>query len=591
MHSGSQPEPGTLRWTSKVVLGLLTLHVGVSLPRGTSRFQSREGSLESISKDNCGCAAQSGSGEQQVEVVLQHNSEPILEQTTVPSKDLAPQAIVEGRLNSSKLLFSLAAIDSLSWIVGKAMQFESLQMAQKLNISYVKIALLLTTVEVAVEFLASSTSPQIYRWLQHSTTFTSRNLTVAALKGYGISCFIAIIVYPIMAILLYAVFEPSVYLLGALVAVQSFQYSYWNQIGDSLREMAQPHWLRTVQGLDLVFPGQDWSHGVLRRPASADSLAVYLQLSFLIISAVFGALYTVVKDMDIVRWTLVIVIAALNSLIFLLLYHDLDLLKQNIVDVIADDGKPLVLWVWKMAAYEQALIVLIIVVLAVPQQAYNALLAVLILDLDGFLGTAIVGVAALIVFVFLCVRIYRCSGSMDAPVFSNQTSNFQKGGRQFNFWLLAIGGILITLTGGTIGLYLIAGTVGIIISMLAFIMVRPFVVQFHTLVDGFLFLYDGVQASNVRLWVNIGTVIINAPLLALNWWAISGGLNSLGAGLIKSGEDTETPPEEQMQAAVVLFLSIAIIGVTLCYFTFLDPLCKEASLRRAVHLIYAQQTR
>ncbi|GBG32428.1 Hypothetical Protein FCC1311_086532 [Hondaea fermentalgiana] len=529
-----------------------------------------------------------------------------------------PPFTAHERLHSARLVFSLSAIDSLSWIVGKAMQFESLQLAKSLDVSYVKIALLLTTVEVAVEFVASALAPYFYRAVQKSTTFTSRNLTAAALKAYGLSCFVATIVYPIMGILIYVVFEPSIGMLATLIVVQSFQYSLLNQVGDALREMAQPHWLHTVQGLDLVIPGRNWARGVLRRPATADSLAVYLQMSFLVISFIFGAVYTVAEDIAIVRWILVLIVAYFNLFVFLSLYRDLPMLQKYIVDKMTDDGKPLVIWLWEMASPERALVLLMLVVTAVPEQAFNALLAVLVLDLEGFLSTVVVGIAALAVFGFLIVRVRRLhkhprrvpsfddgAASLDEATFDDgpglskhvdthasivrqQTASVAKNPESclrdvFSHWLLAVGGILASLSGGAIGLYLISGTLGIIISMAAFVLVRPFIVQFQTLADRFLFLYDGVRASNIRFWINVATVVVNGPLLALNWWAVSGGLNFVGVDVVEVDEEGETSPEEQRQAAVTLFLSIVIIGVTMVYFVCIDPIMPK-SLRKTVRM-------
>jgi len=549
------------------VLRFLTFHVGVEVPSANADvlFES--------------------SGEYVAEVASREgvlDSLEILDDEEVPVDPEVPlvQTTPEERLHAARFLFSLSAIDALSWVVGKAMQFEALQLAEDIDISYVRIALLLTTVEVAVEFLASSLSPVFYKLLQNAEVFTAKNLSEAALKAYGVSCVTAIIVYPILGSLIYFVFGKSVATLAALIIIHAFQYPFLNQVGDSLREMSQVHWLHTAQGLDLVVPGASWG---LRRRASADALAVYLQMSFLLISFIYGAFYTLVRDYDAGRWISVMLVALLNVFLSGVVYKNLSALTSKVVDSIHDqDSDSMVIWPWKLKGFERALITLLIVVIAVPEQAYNSLLAVLILDLEGFLATAAAAIAFGVVFVFLLFRVKALPIVPKTHITDEEVQDTNK--RSYANWMLSVGGVLLTLAGGAVGLYLIDGTVGIVISLISFVAVRPFLVQFRTLTDGFLFLYNGQRASNIRLWINVATVLVNGPLLGLNWWAVGGGLDALRLDVVSEDENGETSPEEQKQAAVTLILSIFIIGLTLAYFVFIDPfLCSAASsLSKAV---------
>ena len=575
---GGADVPQYVAW----ILAFLTIHVGVEAREG-GRDGVQEGSLGGAEKEGFRtvnpmsaemfAATEDGEGR---DTVGEHN---IL--ADIKQADLSVAAPLDSpRLVSCRLLLSLSALDSLSWCVGRAMQFESLYIAERIGLSYVSISVILTTVEVMVEFLASACSPLIYQKLQGSSTFTSRNLAEATLKAYWFSCLIAVVIYPAFGVLMWIVFEPSLTFLVALVCIQSFQYAFLNQVGDALREMAQPQWLLTFHGYDMVFPGRAWG---FRRPATPDCLALYLQLSFLLIAVFFGAIYTVAEDNDVIRWCATLFIAAINLGIITALLKHKDKLSSHVVDNVTEDDAPLVIWPSKMKRYEIALISLIVLMFAVPEQAENAIVAVLLLELDGFFQTGLLVIGGMVVFLFLVYRIKR--EPVVAPVHADDPEAASV--KNYWVWIAVLVGILATLIGSAIGLYAVLGTVGLLVAIAGFVVLRPLQVQLVAMIDSFLFIYQAQRASNIRFWVNVLGVLVSGPILALNWFAIEGGLDGLGIRVVvfaNSSDFDETNPEEQRQAAVVLFLSIFLIGISTIYYALIDPfLCSNsASLKYVI---------
>lgn len=92
------------------------------------------------------------------------------------------------------------------------------------------------------------------------------------------------------------------------------------------------------------------------------------------------------------------------------------------------------------------------------------------------------------VFVFLLVPIKREPRIAPAEADNPKTASVK------NYWTWIAVIVGIPVAGGTIGLCVIIGTVGLLLSILSFVILRPLQVQLVAMIDSFLFLYQAQRA-------------------------------------------------------------------------------------------------
>ena len=265
------------------------------------------------------------------------------------------------------------------------------------TVNYVQLALVMQAIEVLIEFLASATMPLIFRAVQCTKHMTSKQLAQFALKAYTVSNFLALIIYPPIMIVTYWIGDASLKTrISSIIMIacgHAVQYAFINQVGDASVEMARPHWLRTVDGASLVFPGfpllcccdraavkcRRAAHESRRREAlgedfdemaevmgmerdapegagcccaqSSDvetiharyslnlvaaatpaTLSVYVTMLRFLLFALLGTFYTVAKRNVVLRFGFIMVLALVNSGISLLLWLNMETMVKGIID-------------------------------------------------------------------------------------------------------------------------------------------------------------------------------------------------------------------------------------------------------------------
>ncbi|KAJ8602955.1 hypothetical protein CTAYLR_001548 [Chrysophaeum taylorii] len=378
----------------------------------------------------------------------------------------------------------------LGWAVGRLMIFEALVLADRFGgtTALLLASLSLTTAEVAVEFAASALAPRVFGAIKREPPRT-RSLSRFALEVYAVSAGVGLVAYPLVGLLVYGRPRAGFF---ALAVVQVVQYGFLNQIGDQAVELAQPHWLATFRGLDLTLFGK------LRRPADDRSLAVYLSLLRVSLAISFAAVYVVLRSAPpLFRFGAVFVVCALTFLAAAALLRR-DTTTRAIPDD-AYDPPPRYAWPTRLDA---RLVLFSLCAFSLPEQALNALWALLVLRASTAAYAAVIVVAsAFALFYFL--RVLR--------------NHHDHHCGSFGAWLRIVFASLAALVAATLLLFL-ART-----SWLVFAVVPPvaaFAVAQQALraeFTRFLFIFPEERSSAIAYWTNLAYVLASGPLLALNW--------------------------------------------------------------------------
>mmetsp|Transcript_11849 Transcript_11849/g.17742 ORF Transcript_11849/g.17742 Transcript_11849/m.17742 type:complete len:509 (-) Transcript_11849:68-1594(-) len=408
---------------------------------------------------------------------------------------------------SAQFLLSLTTIDSVGWAVGRMMLFESLVLAEKLGGTrrLILTSLILTTAEVAAEFLASLLTPKIYILFKREA-LRSRNLSRFALQVYGISSRLGLFAYSILGLLIYTfqIVRNEISLI-LLAATQTIQYSFMNQIGDQCVELSKPHWLPTFETIDLgLFNGC-----FMRKQTDARVLSLFLSILRISLSLILSGIYVALRSSPPARFASV----AFLCLMTVLASYDLLSQKSGSSDVasgivdqscVADDSSSFP-WPWHMPTLDLKLITFSLCAFSLPEQALNALVALLVLRLSptAYGVVIVIGVVATITYFIRALK--------------NSNNDNQSSIPRFTSWILLIVASLVGLAVSAFLLF-IAST-----SQLLFTVVPAlclFVVAQWALraqFTEFLFLMDQARSSAVVYYVNVFYVLASGPLLILNW--------------------------------------------------------------------------
>jgi len=210
-------------------------------------------------------------------------------------------------------------------------------------------------------------------------------------------------------------------------------------------------------------------------------------------------------------------------------------------------------------------VVFALVVFSLPEQAFSAVLASLVLRTGS--------VMSLVVAVFGSLVVWAALGYMmcaDGSRRARGEANVSPMQRNFYAWIVQVF-VAIVLLASAGGLMLldpveeefVNGTAvedveqvigwSTYMSALLLIPFNAIVQNLHALYEGYLFNHDHSRSTDIMYWVNVLAVFANGPLLAVNWLAAE-DLNS-----------------ESQEMAVVLGVCVGLLLVMWTYFAFVDP--------------------
>ena len=165
----------------------------------------------------------------------------------------------------------------------------------------------------------------------HAQT-SSRTLVKFAVASYMISNVVAVLVYPAWGLLFHVVQLQGFGWLLALAVARLIQYCFLNQLGDAALELSRPHWLATFDGLLLNVPGCCCGLGSLARPATSETLALYMTIQRVLLSSVMALLYIGLKDSTNLRWALLLTLAIATAYSSMVLFVFGEAEAQGIID-------------------------------------------------------------------------------------------------------------------------------------------------------------------------------------------------------------------------------------------------------------------
>jgi len=485
---------------------------------------------------------------------------------------------VDAQLISCRVLIVLYVIDMSSWAVGKMALFEVFNIADQIGWATVKTALVMTSAEVLVEFVASSLTPRVYAWTMGISQISPQHLAIFALAAYALSNCLGLLCYPAFAVLhVCGVSGPGV--LIALGTVRTLQYATLNQFGDTAVEMALPHWLTTFRGTELLFPGfpffccgntvSDRYCGNVKSVANDRSLSLFLTLIKASLAAAFVLVYVVIRRQTTVNWIVVCALSLCNIVAVFLIYGDSHALLRGIAqEVGSGDGQQVTRGLWQLRGFEVALVMFSLVVFQLPEQAFTTVLAVLVLRTSDTISGIVAGVATLVVFIVLGWAMHaegkklreshaakQAAGGIEELEGGGQIAAVPEQKRNFGNWASQIiGGTILLAASGTLLMVTKDDTLWLtVLAMALLVPVNAFIQNLHALFEGFLFQYDCERSSDITYWATVLAVVANGPILAVNWVM-----------------STMTENENQ-ELGVVLGVSVALLAVASIYFKCFDP--------------------
>jgi len=472
---------------------------------------------------------------------------------------------------SAQLLLSLFAIDTFAWGVGKAMLYELVLLAEQMGWCYLKIVLVLTTLEVIIEFIASSLTPRICMRMQRSLRITPKVLVLFALRIYLVSNTLALICYPPLGVVIHVLGQKRPVLIYALSAIWCVQYAFLNQVGDTAVEMSKPHWLQTFQGTALRYPGIPRCY--FERKSSDKNLQYFLTLMRFTLTVVLAGIYLVVRKKILLRWSLVALLLVWGVFSNAQVLRSFSILSHRLVDqyesLSADSAARSLC---SLRSYEISFIVFVVSMFGMTVQASSAMQNVILLELPTTAQMVIAVVSFIAVVALLIHKVKVCSKDPEASDQSKQTVEVIKNPTPyFGAWLLPMAGMVLLIAIGTMLLVVLKGVISLITSIIVWLPVGPLLKALQSATDTFLQAYDVSRSSDLVYWVNVLKVVVNVPLLLVNWLAVDQvGCNDKNGGEIKA-------------ASGILICTSSSLIILLVYYSLVDPrLTSNASLQLSV---------
>mmetsp|Transcript_29455 Transcript_29455/g.94583 ORF Transcript_29455/g.94583 Transcript_29455/m.94583 type:complete len:570 (-) Transcript_29455:1638-3347(-) len=442
-------------------------------------------------------------------------------------------AAAASRRRSAQFLLSLFTLDSCLWAVGRMVVYECVVLAGALGHSQVLVSLVMSTAEVFAEFAASAIVPAAFRFLNNlkgegGVRLRARGLGVFALQMYCASGLAGVVVYAPLAFFMEGLGWKSLPMLVLLVAVQNAQYSFLNQMGDQALEMSRTHWLKTFDGLELIFPAcccaarrpaadaDPWLG--YRRPATANTLSVSLSLARVLLATIFAIAYVGARDATVVRWAGIIGISLGVSLVAGYLIRQRGAISEGITnEEVPDDQDFEVVPLWRMERLDVEVVIFAVIFFSLPYQAFQAIVALLVLRLSA-VAYAVMVIAGVVGVVAYLVN--SAKHADDAVSEEGRTPPCLKPlapTTEFATWQRFIWTMAVSLSVSSVMLLLVVQTSILYVVVIALL---PFAIADQGLYArfvSFLFEFPEERSTLVQYWINTVYVSISAPLLTVNW--------------------------------------------------------------------------
>eukprot|EP00656_Telonema_subtile_P000818 TRINITY_DN10384_c0_g1_i1.p1 TRINITY_DN10384_c0_g1~~TRINITY_DN10384_c0_g1_i1.p1 ORF type:complete len:544 (-),score=110.11 TRINITY_DN10384_c0_g1_i1:15-1646(-) len=454
-------------------------------------------------------------------------------------------------------LVSLFVLDMGCWAVGRAIVYEIILLGEDLGWSKVGLSASLTTVEVMVEVTASYLTPRLHRWVEDKAVLSARSLSHFALKAYLISSLLGLLLYPPFALVLYILDVRTAATLVALAVAHSIQYPAINQVGDQAVEMGMPHWMATFRDTELCFPGSSCCAALqLKVPSSPGTLSVFLTLVKFVLAILFSLLYLGARSVSVIRWSFVLTVCLLNFVTALCLHRAGARLTKAVKDRQIDqpsDTTPF----FELGAVDRSLVVFAVVAFSVPEQAFSAAVAIAVLNSSSVVVGGAVVVASVVVL-FVLIRRLKQEG-----VDAGRDDQLQP----FSQWTCLLATMTALLALSSLLLYLGDGSTVTVYAAMALLV--PFAAVSQNLEANFtqlLFVYPEKVSTDIQFWRNVLNVVVNAPLLAVNWTLLA-------------FTDSETK-----QLGAVAGVAVVLLLVATLFYLIVDPQCAEGITAAITHI-------
>jgi hypothetical protein len=496
------------------------------------------------------------------------------------------------RIAACRYLLSLYVIDLISWGVSRIVRVELLLLGDMLpNMSATKTSLYLTFLSIAAEFCGSYWTPKIALWFTRKqlgrmpgivqTRLTSRSLAIFAMAAYCLSNLFAFTLYvTIGGARIYSQYMLTntttnttdtgttdkstpidLTLFVCLTIVFVLQYPFTNQFGDQAVDMAVPHWLKTFDGVKLHYPG-DYICSLIKVPSNPRALSSFVLLLRLQMTVLVTGLYLLVRNSLVGRWLAIM----LGSLVALLMsMQQLWYSKHNTIGItneeieteenVVPNTVPLNKAEWALVGYS-------VMVFGLPSQSYDAITSMLQL----YLSTIVAGAVAL--FGTICLGVYLTTRMWNSTKpGTEETKNEQKGAGSFRTWMLLLWIMAFLLAGSGLILYFLhKRTWGLAVASIVLIIFAIAQQSIKERYVAYMFLHRQESASSIRYWSNVLRVLVNGPLLAVNWGAV-----------VAAGES-----DDLGQLSIVVLVTVAAFLLTAGWFSAIDPLFGPRSLGQLV---------
>jgi hypothetical protein len=438
----------------------------------------------------------------------------------------------EPRVLACRFLLSLYTLDTLGWLVAKLMYFQVLYLSEQEygTEGIILTSLIMTTVEVIIEFMSSSLTPRLFFLFSGDSELRARQLALFALDAYAANAIAGVIVYGIIgASILIGVLDNRA-AIAALIIAYNFQYSFLNQCGDQALELSKPHWLKTFDGIKLRFPSKVCCAALsTTREATADSLSIFLSLSRLIVASVFAVLFVLLRNNAVLRFSFSISMSMLTVAICLVVRSALrgpqgkPVCDSIINEEVEDQDTSTYPYIWNLPSLDITLVAFYVCSFSLPDQAFNAIISLLILRLSTVVAVVVtvIGVIAVVVYFLYQLRKRNPGASSgwlgdmnggEAVVESdsNSESEFTKWLRllTINACSLTLAALLFIFTTSTILLYFVLPTL-VVYTVAKQALSARFV--------AFIFKFPESRSSAVGYYANVLYVCVSGPLLAINW--------------------------------------------------------------------------
>jgi len=411
-------------------------------------------------------------------------------------------------VRGGRFLLALYTLDTLSWAVAKMALYEVLAFARRAlgARALVLASLAMTTAEVGFEFAAAALTPALFRRAT-GRDMDARRCAAFALDCYGASSAAAVVVYP--AVYFGAERGSKLPWLVVAAVAQNVQYSFLNQVGDQACGLSRPHWHRTFASVATRWP--PW-RAAPPGGTPPERLAVLLTLARVVLSAALAALYVAARaSYAAARHALVVGLSASVVACVVVLRRSGPGPAVPAAAVGEDGGCAPSLA--RLDGLDRRLVVFSVVVFDLPDQAFNAIVALLVLRLSPLASGAALVFGTLAAVAYLHAKLRRTA----RPA----------GG---------YGGWLALVAASAASLLCAAALIIAARDRALYLAVPPLVVYaasqqaLFAKFTAFLFVHDNERSSLVNFYANAGYAAVAGPLLAVNW-ALAASAASLRAAL------------------------------------------------------------